>query len=79
MVLPASEFVTSETNNGKTEFVSSAVSSAGPLELIIGSPIVAADGSAIAMMSGYRRGPLLTDHLPGWFLRDLARRQQEKK
>jgi hypothetical protein len=38
-----------------------------------GSPIVVADGSAIAVMDGYRSGALLTDHLPRWLLRDHAR------
>jgi hypothetical protein len=43
-----------------------------------GSPVVVADGSVIALLTGSRHGPLLADYLPGWLLRDLARRAQRK-
>jgi hypothetical protein len=44
-----------------------------------GSPVVVADGSAVALLTGHRgHGPLLIDYLAGWLLRDLARRAERK-
>src|SRR5205085_2306152 len=39
---------------------------------MLGSPVVVADGSVIGLMTEKRQGPLLTQRLPGWLLRDLA-------
>ncbi len=39
---------------------------------MLGTPIVVADGSAIGIMTSYRQGPFLTNHLPGWLLRQLT-------
>jgi hypothetical protein len=44
---------------------------------MLGSPIVVADGSAIGVLTGYRRGRRLTQHLPGWLVRELTAAQEE--
>jgi len=44
---------------------------------MFGSPVVAADGSAIGIFTGYGYAPRLAQCLPGWLLHGLSRGRRE--